>query len=173
MMIRKAIPADISDVAAIYEKIHTDEEAGRTTIGWLRGVYPTQATAEAALVRGDLFVLEDDGRLGGAAIINQSQCDGYETANWEYPAQDSDVMVLHTLVIDPSVAHRGFGRAFVSFYEQYASEQGCKYLRMDTNVKNARARAMYEKLGYREIGIIPTTFNGITGVNLVLLEKAL
>ena len=32
---------------------------------------------------------------------------------------------------------------------------------------------MYEKLGYREIGVIPTTFNGIEGVNLVLLEKAL
>ena len=44
---------------------------------------------------------------------------------------------------------------------------------MDTNERNARARAMYKKLGYREIGVIPTVFNGIAGVNLVLLEKAL
>ena len=61
----------------------------------------------------------------------------------------------------------------MAFYEEYARRQGCRYLRMDTNVKNARARAMYAKLGYREIGVIPTTFNGIEGVNLVLLEKAL
>lgn len=173
MTIRKAVSADISSVAAIYEAIHTAEEAGLSAIGWVRGVYPTQATAEAALARDDLFVLEEGGRIFGAAIINQSQCDGYETAAWQYPADDSDVMVLHTLVIAPDAAGHGYGKAFVSFYEAYAGEKGCRYLRMDTNVINARARAMYEKLGYQEIGVIPTTFNGIKGVNLVLLEKLL
>ena len=82
-------------------------------------------------------------------------------------------MVLHTLVIAPDAARRGYGRAFVAFYEEYARNHGCRFLRMDTNVKNARARAMYKRLGYREIGVIPTVFNGIEGVNLVLLEKLL
>lgn len=172
MIIRKALSADIPAVAAIYDAIHTAEEAGEVTIGWVRGVYPTQATADAALARGDLFVLEDKGRIAGAAIINQSQCDGYETASWQYPAENSEIMVLHTLVIDPGEARRGYGKAFVSFYEEYARAQGYRYLRMDTNERNARARVMYQKLGYREIGIIPTVFNGIAGVNLVLLEKA-
>ena len=35
------------------------------------------------------------------------------------------------------------------------------------------ARAMYKKHGYDEIGIVPTVFNGIPGINLVLLEKHL
>jgi hypothetical protein len=38
---------------------------------------------------------------------------------------------------------------------------------------NKAARTMYQKLGYKEIGIVPTTFNGIPGVDLVLLEKNL
>lgn len=173
MTIHKAVFRDIPAVAAIYEDIHTAEEAGQTTIGWVRGVYPTQKTAESALARGDLFVLENEWGIAGAAIINQSQCDGYETADWRYPAADCEVMVLHTLVIAPHASGRGYGKAFVDFYEQYARNQGCRYLRMDTNIKNARARAMYKKLGYREIGVIPTIFNGIEGVNLVLLEKAL
>jgi len=173
MVIRKAIEADVSCVAAIYEAIHTAEEAGQAVIGWVRGVYPTRDTAEAALCRGDLFVLEDAERIAGAAIINQNQCDGYETGAWQYPAEDHEVMVLHTLVIDPAAAGCGYGKAFVGFYEAYARENGCRALRMDTNVRNARARAMYARLGYREIGVIPTVFNGIEGVNLVLLEKAL
>ena len=37
--------------------------------------------------------------------------------------------------------------------------------------KNVRARRMYKTLGYREVGIADTTFNGIAGVKLVLLEK--
>ena len=173
MIIRKASEKDISSVAAVYDAIHTAEEAGKATIGWVRGVYPTEKTAQAAFLRGDLFVLEDSGKITGTAIINQLQCEGYETAAWEYPAADHEIMVLHTLVIDPAEAKRGFGRAFVSFYEDYARQNGCRFLRMDTNVKNARARAMYKKLGYQEIGVIPTVFNGIEGVNLVLLEKAL
>ena len=44
-------------------------------------------------------------------------------------------------------------------------------LRLDTNERNDRAREMYRKLGYKEIGIVPTVFNGIPNVNLVLLEK--
>ena len=82
-------------------------------------------------------------------------------------------MVLHALVISPEESGKGYGRAFVAFYEQYARESGCPYLRMDTNVKNARARAMYHKLGYDEIGVVPCVFNGIEGVQLVLLEKQL
>ena len=173
MTIRKAVASDIFSAAAIYEAIHTEEEAGRAAIGWVRGVYPTEATAQAALVRGDLFVLEHESKVVGSAIINQSQCDGYESADWQYPAEEREVMVLHTLTISPEAAGLGCGKAFVAFYENYARELGCKYLRMDTNVKNARARAMYAKLGYREIGVIPTVFNGIEGVNLVLLEKKL
>lgn len=46
-------------------------------------------------------------------------------------------------------------------------------LRIDANARNAAARAMHKKLGYKEIGIVPTVFNGIPDVQLVLLEKYL
>jgi len=172
-MIRKARAADISAIAAIYDRLHDAEEAGQAVIGWVRGVYPTQATARAALDRGDLFVMEQADKIVGAAIINQTQVPEYYGAPWQYPASDSEVMVLHTLTIDPNTAGKGYGKAFVAFYEQYARENGCRVLRIDTNQRNARARKMYAGLGYREIGIVPCNFNGIPGVGLVLLEKPL
>ena len=55
----------------------------------------------------------------------------------------------------------------------YALSHGCPELRMDTNARNAVARGLYKKLGYKEIGIVPTEFNGIPDVQLVLLEKHL
>ncbi len=171
MTIRKATKQDLLAVAAIYEDIHTEQEQGRIFVGWVRGVYPTLDTAKQSFLRGDLFVQEDRGRIVGAAIINQIQVDVYEGAPWQYDALPEDVMVLHTLVISPKAARRGLGRAFVQFYEEYAQKNGCPYLRMDTNEKYARARAMYQKLGYREIGVVPCVFNGISGVPLVLLEK--
>ena len=50
---------------------------------------------------------------------------------------------------------------------------GCPYLRMDANEKNAAARRLYARLGYKEIGIVDCEFNGIAGVHLVCLEKSL
>ena len=173
MQFRKATSADIPFIAEIYEEIHTEEESGRVTIGWERGVYPTKATAEAALNRGDLFVGIADDEIMGAAIINQQQVDVYEGAAWIYPAKDEEVMVLHTLVVSPKAARRGYGEAFVRFYEDYAREAGCSVLRIDTNERNLRARAMYKKLGYRESDMVPCQFNGMDGVHLILLERKL
>jgi len=172
--IRRAVPKDIDSVSEIYEMTHDAEEAGLTSTGWMRGVYPTRETAESALSRGDLFVETDaNGDVVGAAVINRLQVDVYEGAPWRYPAEDGQVMVLHTLVISPEKRGGGFGRAFVGFYEDYAEAHGSPFLRMDTNARNTSARAFYKALGYSEIAVVPTTFNGIPGVDLVLLEKKL
>ena len=165
MIIRKGTQADLVSVEQLYNDIHTAEETGQQTIGWIRGVYPTRAK--------DLFVLEDAGKLLGAARINKAQVDSYAEGDWEFAARDEEVCVLHTLVVSPSASGKGYGKKFVKFYEDYALSHGCPELRMDTNARNAVARGLYKKLGYKEIGIVPTEFNGIPDVQLVLLEKHL
>ena len=87
-MIRKAVQGDIPAIAAIYDRLHDAEEAGKAEIGWVRGVYPTKRTAQAALERGDLFVMEEGGKVVGAAILNQTQVPEYYGAPWEFPARD-------------------------------------------------------------------------------------
>ena len=172
--IRQAREADILAIAGIYDRILAKEEAGQATIGWVRGVYPTESFARKALAAGDLFVLENGGKICATARINQVQVPEYRNADWRYAdVPENEIMVLHTLVVDPQIAGHGYGRAFVSFYEQYAKEHGCPYLRMDTNVINTAARRFYAKLGFRESGIVGCTFNGIPGVRLVCLEKKL
>ncbi len=170
-MVRKATAADLDGIEAVYDHIHDAEENGETTTGWLRRIYPIRETAMAAIARDDLFVQVEQERIVGTAIINQVQVDVYAGAPWEFDAPKEQVMVLHTLVIDPMEKGKGYGKAFVQFYEQYAKVHNCPYLRMDTNERNQNARAFYARLGFREIGIRPCEFNGIPGVNLVLLEK--
>lgn len=40
MTIRKATAKDIDAVEKLYDAIHTAEENGKQTIGWIRGIYP-------------------------------------------------------------------------------------------------------------------------------------
>lgn len=174
MAIRKGTLADIPHIAVIYDRVLSKEERGQAATGWIRGVYPTQRTALDALDAGTLFVLERDGVVVAAAKIDQNQVPEYVNAHWEVPdAPPGQVMVLHTLVVDPVQAGRGYGTEFIRFYESYALDHGCPFLRMDTNARNTAARRLYARLGYREAGIVPCVFNGIPGVQLVCLEKTL
>ena len=187
---RKASYKDLDAIDGIYERSHDAEAAGLTTTGWLRGIYPVRAVAEAALERDDMYVCEiaadnnaltdspetgradESGRvIAATGVINQIQVDVYELCDWVYKGPDDDVSVLHTLTVDPAARGMGIGPAFVRFWEQLAAEEGCSILRIDTNARNKKARRMYEKLGYIESGMVPTEFNGIPGVDLVLMEK--
>lgn len=147
--IRPATADDLPRIEQIYDATHTAEETGAASVGWARGVYPTRATAQAALDDGALFVLTDGGALVAAGRIDR------------------------TLVVDPTIAGHGYGTQFVRFYARRARALGCTVLRIDTNAKNAAARRLYARLGFREAAIVPCTFNGIAGVELVCLEKRL
>ena len=174
---RKATSDDLEDIVRIYERSHDAEEAGLTTTGWKRGIYPVRSVAEASFARGDMYVAEltdedhPDPWVIATGVINQIQVDVYVDCDWVYKGPDDDVSVLHTLAVDPDARGRGAGPAFVRFWEDLAAEEGCSILRIDTNALNKRARRMYAKLGYIESGIVPTVFNGLKNVDLVMMEK--
>ena len=170
-MIRIATLADLDRIDEIYNEIHTEIEAGRAVIGWIRGVYPARDIADTSIRLREMYVLEDEGRVVACGRINRYQGPEYNDAVWSFDADDDSVLVLHTLVVSPREKGRGYGRQFVAFYEDMARRLGCTALRIDTNALNVPARALYKKLGYTEACIIPTSFNGIDGVNLVCLDK--
>ena len=170
-MIRKAVKSDLDAVVNIYDEIHQAEEAGIISVGWIRGIYPVKETAEEALKRDDLFVIEKDGIVLGSGIINKVQMDIYNNVKWEHEVEDDKLCVLHTLAISPRSGKMGLGKQFLRFYEDYALHNGCSELRIDTNELNIIARKMYSKLGYKELSILPTIYNGLPHVNLVLMEK--
>ena len=158
-MIRKATSRDIPRIAAIFDQLLTEEELGHSTTGWLRGIYPTEDVAVAGVQAGDMFVVEEYGEVVAAARINQEE------------APEDQVLVLHTLVVSPHAQGKGCARQVLEFYEQTARDMRCTVLRIDTNFRNERARAMYRKHGYRESGVVDCDFNGIPDVQMVCLEK--
>lgn len=171
-MIRKATGNDLHQVAEIYRRIHDEESAGRYIIGWNPEIYPVEETAVEALRQGDLFVYENSGgKILASAIINSSQLDSYAQAEWTPGYSDSDVLVLHTLTVDPASSGKGIGTEFVKFYEEYGRRHGYHSLRLDTQDRNLKARAFYPRLGYTVRGIADTTFHGLRDIKLVLFEK--
>ena len=71
-----------------------------------------------------MFVEEIDGTIVAAARINKEQVPEYADARWTADAPDGEVMGLHALVVSPKNKGKGYGTAFVDFYEKYALENG-------------------------------------------------
>lgn len=181
LVFAKATLDDLPGIVAIYDAIHTLEEKGPAQIGWKREIYPTENSARESIEAGDMFVAYakadcpgTENKIVASARINREQVQPtYSQVPWKFEADDEQVMVLHTLVVDPKYYGQKIGPKFVEFYEDYARQAGCTVLRIDTNKINSRARKMYAGLGYREAAILPCEFNGIPGVELVCLEKKL
>lgn len=171
--IRKAVPADIEAIVDIYANIFKEDAKAGKVVGWRAGIYPTIATAEEGLRDQDLFVMEETGKIVATMRINHRQGNSYKHCKWKYEADAQEVMALHTLGVDPAAKGRGIGRQMVQFYEKYALEQQAPYLRIDTNVKNKRARGLYTSLGYEERDTFAWVMNDIHLMDLILLEKKL
>ena len=78
-----------------------------------------------------MFVQEDKtGEIVGTAIINRIQVDGYSDGDWHYLATDDEIMVLHTLIISVRPEHRGSGKMFLDFYENYTEALICGWIPM-------------------------------------------
>lgn len=171
MEFRKALETDIERISEIYDLLHTEEERGNVSIGWLRGVYPVRETAEEALLAEELYVLTDGGKIVASARLNNVQMPSYKAGKWKIKAADDEVFVMHTLTVDPALNRKGYGKAFVKFYNDTAKEKGYRVLRIDTQAKNVNARSLYASSGFSEAGIVPCDFCGIPDVDLCLLER--
>jgi GNAT superfamily N-acetyltransferase len=100
-------------------------------------------------------------RLAAAAIGDPSQLVliaerdgdpvGFLHARLETSAFTSEqVGYVSTVVVAPAAARQGTGRRLLEGAEAWARAQGCRLLTLEVFGANASARAVYERLGYRE-----------------------
>ena len=173
IIFRKGTAADLDGAAAVYEAVFERQARGVDYTNWLPGVYPVRATAEKALGEDSFYVGEEEGRIGAAATLNHIQLPEYGQLDWTIPAEGEEVLVIHTLCIDPAWTDRGAGAAFVAFAEEEGRRRGCKAMRFDTYEGNEPAKRLYDSLGYRRAGVVNCLFMDGRYKNLIIFEKAL
>lgn len=172
-MIRPATVRDIDAIDAGYTELLLHEREQGTNSHWELGVYPTRATAERAVADGTMYVLEREGEVCASMILNSYQAPEYREIPWLYPAEDAEVLVIHTLCVPPSGAGRGLGTRMVDFASGCALGRGMRVIRLDTNAQNLPAQRLYLKNGFRLAGSRRCLHEGVLDTELVYLERKL
>ncbi len=147
-MIRKATKNDVSTVSDLYEKAIKYEDTHIKYTSWQRGIYPTGDTARSGIEKDSLFIYEENGLTLASVILNHKQPPEYKKASWGCSASYKEILVIHTLCVDPEYSGSGIGTILVNFIKEYAKNLNCKTIRLNTTLRNEPAKHLYEKNGF-------------------------
>lgn len=147
-MIRKAKTEDIGRIMKMVEEaiILMNEEDNTQ---WDEN-YPLASDFIADIEEETLYVF-DDGEVKGVVCINQTQPFEYKNVTWQV---EKEAIVIHRMAVLGECRRQGIAKKFMEFAEEKARELGTNYIRTDTNSKNTRMNAMFQKLGYEKTGIV-------------------
>lgn len=83
-------------------------------------------------------------------------------------------MVVHLLLVRPSMAGRGVASALVGYAVELAQNNGCRAVRLDTGEQNLPAVSLYKKLGFQIAAAAPMKVGGaIENRGHLFLQKIL
>ena len=150
--IKKAAAGDIDELVEFYDDMTVYLEQTINYPVWKRYIYPARHNIKAAVENGEMFMLAVDRDLAAAVILNHSQPPEYAEGDWTIEAEDSDIIVVHTLGVHYHYYRRGIAKKMMDFVRGYAEQCGAKTVRLDAAVGNSPAIALYEKIGYRYAG---------------------
>ena len=70
-----------------------------------------------------------------------------------YRMLDGNAAEIGIKICEPDYRDKGLGRVLLSMLIKELFSRGCAKIVLDTNLKNARAQHVYEKLGFRKVRI--------------------
>lgn len=150
-MIRKATLHDIELIEDTYNEHFAYElEHGAYTI-FKKGIYPTGKDAQRAVNAGTMYVYEENGNVAGSIIVDNAQPAEYSKIIWGQALAGNEVMVIHLLLVRPSMAGKGIASALVKYAVELAENHSCKAVRLDTGKQNIPAVTLYKKLGFHVV----------------------
>lgn len=157
--IEKGTARDIDELAELYDALIDHLEQGVNYPGWKKGLYPVRATAVRGVETNTLFVLRVNGVIAGSFLLNHEPEKAYISGKWTIDAENSEILVVHTLVVHPKYMKNGAGRQLMNFAKEYGAQQGMKAIRLDTFYHNYPAIALYEQCGFRYAGTVDLGLN--------------
>jgi ribosomal protein S18 acetylase RimI-like enzyme len=116
---------------------------------------PAWRTAEE-IARGDRPILLEalHGRLEHAAILVAELSPGGERAGYVFATTKHDYFTraahahVEVIAVTPEAGRRGVARVLMQAIEQWAGRRGYRHVTLNVFDRNARARALYDSLGY-------------------------
>ncbi|MBA4494028.1 GNAT family N-acetyltransferase [Paenactinomyces guangxiensis] len=112
--------------------------------------YPRPEDLKKDIEKGDMYLLEDQGKIAAAVVLNEQYDAEYEDIPWE--DRTGRFLVVHRLCVNPDFQGQGISKILMEKIEALAQELGYTSIRLDTLMANGKAMNLYESIGYEKRG---------------------
>ena len=144
MTITKASSDSLNELFQIYLNAKEALDANHI-FQWIDS-YPTISIIENDLKKGVLYALEIENEIVGAINLNEEQDKEYQTIDWLF--DDTKVLVVHRLVVNPTHQKKGYGKVLMDFAEDFAKNNNYSSIRLDTYSRNKSNIRFYQNRNY-------------------------
>ena len=173
IIVRSATVNDIVAVEHLYNDLNDYLATHENYPRWKKGAYPIREDAEEALREGNLYVAVIHGKVAGTVVYSAEQEDAYRTVDWQVKF-DVPVIIICKLAVLPDYFGCGIGKALLDYAEIIGRQQGAKAIRLDTYEENLPAVRLYEKCGFKYMGLVDLGLEKIYGLKWYkVFEKVL
>jgi GNAT superfamily N-acetyltransferase len=93
-----------------------------------------------------VYVLKNKDEIIGAINVSEEQEAEYQAINWNF--DNSKVLVIHRLVVNPKHQKKGYAQKLMDFAERFAKDNKYTSIRLDAFSKNKRVIEFYKNRTY-------------------------
>ena len=150
MKIRLAKNDDIKRIVEIANAC-ADHMISKGIFQWNKD-YPNKETFKNDLDQGTLFTIEDKHEILGCICISLNIDEFYKSVKWI--TETNKNVYVHRLAIHPQYQGRGLALKLMNYANEFAIQNNCESIRLDTFSGNPRNNKFYILQGYTKIGEI-------------------
>lgn len=148
MHLRAAAREEFDAIRDFYWSLIDRMQDRTDTVGWKKGIYPSDTFLRESLENNELFVLDGGQGYLASVILNSRWNEGYIGLPWHLDCPRGQVLVPHALAVDPAVQGQGIGTRVVEDILALARAEGKKTVRLDILRGNTAAERLYRRAGF-------------------------
>ena len=168
-MIRLAEIDDLRRLKSFYDDVIDYQRYDSCGAAWTKDVYPSENDLKRHLENDLFYILEEKGKITGAACISLHEDENYRNAPWSLNLKEDEIAVLHLMAIHPSCRGKNLSKEPLSFIINNVSGK-VKAIHLDVIKGNSRAAKLYEKAGFRSIGSYKVFYEDTGSIMVDLME---
>ncbi|MBQ6478335.1 MAG: GNAT family N-acetyltransferase [Erysipelotrichaceae bacterium] len=168
-MIRLAEKSDLKRLKTFYDDVIDHQKYDCYGAAWTKDIYPSENDLRKHLKDDLFYILEEKGNIAGAACISMGEDDNYRNAPWSFKLKEDEIAVLHLMAIHPDCRGMGLSEKLLCFIMKDISGR-VKVIHLDAIEGNKRAVKLYEKAGFRSIGLYEVFYEDTGKIKVELME---
>lgn len=173
IVVRIEKESDIDAIEHLYDDLNDYLETHENYPRWKKGVYPIREDAKEALAKDDLYVAIIDGEIAGTVVYSDEQEGAYRKVKWQMEF-DVPVITICKLAVHPQKFGCGVGKALLDYTVCIGDQRNAKAIRLDVYEENLPAIRLYEKCGFKDMGLVDLGLEELYGLKWYrVFEKVL